>query len=60
MLKRGNLKYLTFGEWGPDVLFDLASDPGETTNRIGELSYATQAADMKTCLQLFIASRRDG
>lgn len=60
MLKRGNLKYLTFGEWGPDVLFDLASDPGETTNRISELSYVAQAADMKSRLQDFIASRRDG
>jgi choline-sulfatase len=56
MLKRGNLKYLTFGEWGPDVLFDLASDPGESTNRISEPAYVAQAADMKTRLQEFIAS----
>lgn len=60
MLKRGNLKYLTFGEWGPDILFDLASDPGETINRIGELSYTSQAAEMKSCLQTFIASRSEG
>jgi choline-sulfatase len=58
MLKRGNLKYLTFGEWGSDVLFDLASDPGETTNRLGELSYAAQSAEMKATLQEFISSRR--
>lgn len=57
MLKRGNLKYLTFGEWGPDILFDLSSDPGETTNRIGELSYASQSAEMKATLQAFINSR---
>lgn len=57
MLKRGNLKYLSFGEWGPDVLFDLASDPGETTNRISELPYFSQAAEMRADLQAFINSR---
>jgi len=57
MLKRGNLKYLTFGDKGPDVLFDLASDPGESTNRIADPGYATQADLMRERLEEFAASR---
>jgi len=57
MLKRGNLKYLTFGAKGADVLFDLASDPGESTNRIGDVSYAVQAVEMRDRLQQFMATR---
>lgn len=57
MLKRGNLKYLTFGGKGPDVLFDLASDPGESTNRIADVSYVTAAAEMRERLHALIASR---
>ncbi len=57
MLKRGDLKYLTFGSKGPDVLFDLASDPGETTNRIADTGYAEQAAEMRARLREFAASR---
>jgi choline-sulfatase len=56
MLKRGNLKYLTFGEWGPDVLFDLASDPGESSNRIAEAGYAAAAAELREELRVFIES----
>lgn len=56
MFKRGNLKYLTFGEGG-DVLFDLASDPGESTNRLGDPTYAEAAAGMRERLHDFIASR---
>jgi choline-sulfatase len=59
MLKRGNLKYLTFGDKGPDVLFDLASDPGETTNRLGDEVYFRAAMAMRDRLQTFIASRRE-
>ncbi len=57
MLKRGNLKYLTFGEKGPDVLFDLASDPGESTNRIADVTYAHAAEEMRGRLEAFMASR---
>jgi len=57
MLKRGNWKYLTFGAKAPDVLFDLASDPGESTNRIADVSCAAQAAEMRGRLQQFIESR---
>lgn len=58
MLKRGNLKYLTFGEKGSDVLFDLASDPGESSNRISDPAYVLDVADMRERLLGFIASRR--
>ncbi len=59
MLKRDNLKYLTFGGWGPDVLFDLASDPGESSNRIAEPGYIAVAAEMREELRLFVESRRE-
>jgi arylsulfatase A-like enzyme len=58
MLKRGNLKYLTFGDKGPDVLFDLSSDPGESTNRIADFGYGEPAEEMRERLQAFISSRR--
>ncbi len=58
MLKSGNLKYLTFGTKGPDVLFDMASDPGESTNRIADSIYTAQAAELRERLLEFIASRR--
>jgi choline-sulfatase len=57
MLKSGNLKYLIFGEKAPDVLFDLASDPGETTNRIADPAYSAQADAMRERLLEFAASR---
>jgi len=57
MLKRGNLKYLTFGEKGSDVLFDLASDPGESSNRISDTAYILEVTEMRERLQDFIASR---
>ena len=56
MLKRDNLKYLTFGEWGPDVLFDLASDPGESINQIGESDYVIRAAELRDRLERFMRS----
>jgi len=40
MVKRGDLKYQYYGEGGPEVLFDLEQDPGETTNLIDEPAYA--------------------
>jgi choline-sulfatase len=57
MLKRENLKYLTFGNKGPDVLFDMASDPGESTNRISDINYTAQAVELRERLQEFIATR---
>lgn len=57
MLKRGNLKYLTFGDKAPDVLFDLASDPGETTNRLGDSAYTAVAEEMRARLMEFAGSR---
>lgn len=59
MIKHGDLKYQYYGPEIPEVLFDLASDPGETRNlacdaaygsamasfrqRLGELGYGPQA-----------------
>lgn len=57
LFKRGNLKYLTFGDKGPDVLFDLASDPGESANHLSNPAHAHAAAEMRDRLQEFIASR---
>jgi choline-sulfatase len=39
MIRQGDLKYLHFPD-DPDVLFDLAADPGETTNLIDDPDYA--------------------
>lgn len=36
MIKRGNLKYQWYGPDWPEVLFDLARDPGETRNAIDD------------------------
>ncbi len=55
MLKRDNLKYLCFGEWGPDVLFDLASDPSESINQIGDPEYASRVAELRDRLDQFMA-----
>lgn len=39
MIKRDHLKYQWYGPDVPEVLFDLKSDPGETTNCISESQY---------------------
>ncbi len=44
MIKRDDLKYLYYGDAGYEVLFDLAADPGETENRIGQASNAEALA----------------
>jgi choline-sulfatase len=36
MIKQGPLKYQYYGDQGPEVLFDLADDPGETRNLLGD------------------------
>ena len=41
MIKRDDLKYQYYGDDFPEVLFDLAKDPGETENRIGDPAYTS-------------------
>lgn len=41
MIKRDDLKYHSYGEAMPEVLFDLANDPSETVNVIGDTAYAS-------------------
>lgn len=40
MIKRDHLKYFRLGPDEPEVLFDLAKDPKEAVNRIGDGAYA--------------------
>lgn len=47
LVKRGTLKYQWYGEEREEVLFDLAEDPGETRNVIGEARYAAVVAEMR-------------
>lgn len=42
MIKRGNLKYQYYGEDMPEVLFDLARDPSETTDFLHDPAYADE------------------
>lgn len=44
MIKRDDLKYQYYGEDMPEVLFDLAADPTETTDFIDDPSYADAVA----------------
>lgn len=44
MIKRGNLKFLSFAGGPGDMLFDLAADPGETTDVIDQPAYAEAVA----------------
>jgi choline-sulfatase len=41
MIKWGALKYQYYGDLGPEVLFNLEQDPGETTDVIGDPAYAS-------------------
>jgi choline-sulfatase len=41
MIKQDDLKYQYYGEDIPEVLFDLASDPGETRNAAGDPQHAS-------------------
>ena len=50
MIKRDDLKYEYYGEDAPEVLFDLAADPGETTNVIDGPAYANAVAAFRTRL----------
>jgi choline-sulfatase len=40
MIKQDALKYQFYGPSAPEVLFDLAADPGETTNLVDDPGYA--------------------
>ena len=40
MIKRDDLKYQYYGPDMPEVLFDLAADPTETTDFIDDPAYA--------------------
>jgi choline-sulfatase len=40
MTKRDDLKYCYYGDDGPEVLFDLGRDPGETTSYADDPDYA--------------------
>jgi len=40
MIKQDDLKYQYYGEGIPDVLFDLAQDPGERVSVVGDPAYA--------------------
>ncbi len=40
MIKQGHLKYQYYGDGIPEVLFDLANDPGEVRNVADESAYA--------------------
>lgn len=44
MIKQGALKYAYYGEEMPEVLFDMARDPGETTNCAQDPAYAPAMA----------------
>ncbi|MCY3833135.1 MAG: sulfatase-like hydrolase/transferase [Chloroflexi bacterium] len=47
MIKRDDLKYQYYGPEMPEVLFDLARDPGETINYINHPQYAEALADFR-------------
>ncbi|MCC5790573.1 MAG: sulfatase-like hydrolase/transferase [Opitutales bacterium] len=44
MIKRDALKYQFYSEDGPEVLFDLEADPGETQNVIDDPQYTLKVA----------------
>ncbi len=48
MIKEGALKYQFYGPAQPEVLFDLASDPGETVNAINDPAHAAAVTRFRT------------
>jgi choline-sulfatase len=52
--RHGTLKYFRHRPSGQGVLFDLESDPGETTNLLGDEAYRDRALDLAVGLQLFL------
>jgi len=55
MLRKGSWKYLRFSGT-EEVLFDLASDPGELTNRAGDPACAHTLSNLRMKLDTFLAS----
>jgi choline-sulfatase len=47
MIKRDALKYCFYGDEGPEVLFDLATDPDENTNVIDDPQYASAVENFR-------------
>jgi choline-sulfatase len=47
MIKRGSLKYQFYGHEGPEVLFDLGIDPGETRNLASAADYAPMLTEFR-------------
>lgn len=47
MIKQDDLKYQFYGSDIPEVLFDLAGDPGETQNLADDQNYATALAQFR-------------
>jgi choline-sulfatase len=54
MIREGNWKYQRYAR-APEVLFDLAADPGETRNRAGDADAAGVLAELRHRLDTFIA-----
>lgn len=46
MIRQGRYKYI-FSDGDPELLFDLASDPTELHNRVGDPAYADVLADLR-------------
>ena len=47
MIKRDHLKYQYYGQEMPEVLFDLAKNPGESINFVDDPHYADALADFR-------------
>jgi hypothetical protein len=52
--RRGMFKYFRHPFSGQGVLFDLESDPGETTNLFTDDRYRDRALDLAVGLQLYL------
>ncbi|CAN5362971.1 sulfatase-like hydrolase/transferase [soil metagenome] len=55
MIRHENLKYMHFAD-APEVLFDLAADPGETRNVATDPAYAQSLAKLRQRLSSFTAT----
>ncbi len=53
-VRLGGLKYFRHGPSRQAVLFDLESDPGETTNLLADQTYRDRALELAVGLQLFL------
>jgi arylsulfatase A-like enzyme len=50
----GTLKYFRHLQTGQSVLFDLETDPGETTNLLADDTYRDRALELAVALQLYL------